>query len=117
MRTCIPNGAKTMRVAARLAMAAMSAVLLCGTPVLAQDAQRYFATPEDAVRALVDGPLRFDPCPFLEVGMEVEVIRGPLAGVRGQLLRKGRTSRLLVGVNLIRQGVSLDIDAADVRPV
>jgi transcription antitermination factor NusG len=71
----------------------------------------------EAVRALVDGPLRYDPCPFLEVGMEVEVIRGSLLGVRGRLLRKGRTSRLIVGVNLIRQGVSLDIDAADVRPV
>ena len=71
----------------------------------------------EAVRALVDGPLRYDPCPFLEVGMEVEVIRGPLLGVRGRLLRKGRTSRLIVGVNLIRQGVSLDIDAADVEPV
>jgi transcriptional antiterminator NusG len=71
----------------------------------------------EAVRALVEGPLRYDPCPFLEVGMEVEVIRGPLLGVRGRLLRKGRSTRLLVGVNLIRQGVSLDIDAADVAPV
>ncbi len=71
----------------------------------------------DAVRALVEGPLRYDPCPFLEVGQEVEVIRGPLAGVRGRLVRKGRTTRLVLAVNLIRQGVSLDIDAADVAPV
>ncbi len=53
MRSSIPNGAKTMRVAARLGTAAMTAVILCGTPALAQEAQRYFATPEEAVKALV----------------------------------------------------------------
>lgn len=54
MRTGIPNEAKTMRVAARLGTALMSAVLLSGTSVLAQDAQRSFATPEEAVKALVE---------------------------------------------------------------
>lgn len=70
----------------------------------------------EAIRHLAEGPLRYDPCPFLEEGMEVEVVRGPLMGVRGRLVRKERTARLVLAVNLIRQGVSLEIDAADVAP-
>jgi transcription termination/antitermination protein NusG len=71
----------------------------------------------DAIRRLVAGRLRYDPCPFLEVGMEAEVVRGPLKGVRGYLVRKGRTTRLVLAVNLIQRGVSLNIDVADVTPV
>lgn len=68
----------------------------------------------EAVRTLVNGPLRYDPCPFLEEGMEVEVVRGPLMGVRGRLLRKDRGARLVIAVTLIRQAASVEIDASDV---
>lgn len=71
----------------------------------------------EAVRTLVNGPLRYDPCPFLETGMEVEVVRGPLMGVRGRLLRKDRTARLVISVTMIRQAASVEIDAADVTAV
>jgi transcription antitermination factor NusG len=71
----------------------------------------------DAVRVLVAGPLRYDPHPFLTEGMEVEVIRGPLAGVRGRLVRKDRTARLVIAIHLIRQAAAVEIDAADVQPV
>jgi transcription antitermination factor NusG len=71
----------------------------------------------EAVRALVRGPLRYDPHPFLAEGMEVEVLRGPLRGVRGRLVRKDRTVRLVITVNLIRHAAAVEVDAADVRPV
>jgi transcription antitermination factor NusG len=45
----------------------------------------------------------------------VEVVSGPLKGVAGRLVRKGMHDRLILAVNLIGQGVSVDIDAADVR--
>jgi len=45
------------------------------------------------------------------------VIRGPLMGVRGQLLRKDREYRVVLSLTLIRQAVSVEIDAADVTPV
>tara|TARA_B100000678_G_C17899706_1_gene378840 strand:- start:420 stop:569 length:150 start_codon:yes stop_codon:yes gene_type:complete len=48
--------------------------------------------------------------------MMVEVVHGPLAGVVGRLLRKGAHARLMLSVNLIKQAVSVDVDAADVRP-
>lgn len=71
----------------------------------------------EAIRTLVNGPLRYDPCPFLAEGMEVEVVRGPLMGVRGRLLRKDRGARLVISVTLIRQAASVEIDAADIAPV
>ncbi len=71
----------------------------------------------DAVRTLVQSTLRYDPHPYLTEGMEVEVVRGPLMGVRGRLDRKDRSARLVLCVNLIRQSVAVEIDAADVAPL
>jgi transcriptional antiterminator NusG len=71
----------------------------------------------DAIRRLVAGPLHYDPHPFFSEGMEVEVMRGPLSGARGHLLRKDRSVRLVISVTLIRQAVGVEIDAADVTPV
>lgn len=71
----------------------------------------------DAIRTLVATTLRYDPHPYLVEGMEVEVVRGPLMGARGRLLRKDRAARLVLSVNLIRKSVTVEIDAADVTPV
>ncbi len=71
----------------------------------------------EAVRQLVTCTLPFDPHPYLKEGMEVEVVRGSLAGVRGILISKGARARLVVAINLIQQAASVELDAADVRPV
>ena len=71
----------------------------------------------EAVRALVESDLQFDSCPFLSEGMRVEVTHGPLKGVRGRLVRKGAHARLVLSVDLIGQGVTLDVDAADVAGI
>lgn len=70
----------------------------------------------DAVRRLVESELRLDPCPFIHEGDMVEVAGGPLRGVVGRLTRKGSNARLIVAVGLLGQGVTVDVDAADVRP-
>ena len=71
----------------------------------------------EAVRQLVTSTLPLDPHPYLKEGMEVEVVRGSLTGVRGILIRKGTRARLVVAINLIQQAASVELDAADVRPV
>jgi transcription antitermination factor NusG len=71
----------------------------------------------EAVRRLVTSTLPYDPHPYLREGMQVEVVRGPLAGLQGILLRKGARARLVIGVSLIRQGASVELDALDVRPL
>jgi transcriptional antiterminator NusG len=71
----------------------------------------------EAIRTLAGSRLNYEPFPFLTEGMVVEVTRGPLMGVRGRLLRKDREYRVVLSVTLIRQSVSVEIDAADVTPV
>ncbi len=71
----------------------------------------------EAVRQLATCTLPLDPHPYLTEGMEVEVVRGPLEGVRGILLRKGRHARFVVAIHLIQQAASVELDAADVEPV
>jgi transcription antitermination factor NusG len=70
----------------------------------------------DSVRTLLASHLSTDPCPFIQEGDLVEVISGPLRGVMGRLVRKGSQARLILSVGLIGQGISVAVDAADVRP-
>jgi transcription antitermination factor NusG len=70
----------------------------------------------DSIRTLVTSDLQYDPCPLINEGDRVEVAYGPLRGVIGRLVRKGTRARLFLSVDLIGQGVSVEVDAADVRP-
>jgi transcriptional antiterminator NusG len=53
---------------------------------------------------------------MVKEGMVVEVVHGPLRGVIGRLVRKGTHARLVLSVDLIGQAVSVEVDAADVKP-
>ena len=68
------------------------------------------------IRQLVESDLAYDPCPLIREGDLVEVKSGPLKGVVGRLLRKGSHARLVLSVDLIGQAVSVEVDAADVKP-
>lgn len=68
----------------------------------------------NAIQTLMTSVLPYDPHPYLQEGMKVEVIRGPLQGVHGILLRKERRHRLILGVRLIQQAAAVEIDTADI---
>lgn len=70
----------------------------------------------NALRTLMTSVLPYDPHPYLHEGMLVEVVRGPLQGVQGILLRKEKRHRLVIGVRLIQQAAAVEIDVADVLP-
>ena len=70
----------------------------------------------DGIRTLIESELSYDPCPLIKEGMMVEVKYGPLKGVVGRLMRKGAHARLVLSVDLIGQAVSVEVDAADVKP-
>ena len=70
----------------------------------------------ESIRKLVASELQYDPCPLIREGMMVEVKHGALKGVIGRLIRKGAHARLVLSVELIGQGVSVEVDAADVKP-
>jgi transcriptional antiterminator NusG len=69
-----------------------------------------------SIRRLLESELQFDPCPMIREGMMVEVTHGVLKGIIGRLIRKGAHARLVLSVDLIGQGVSVEVDAADVKP-
>ncbi len=70
-----------------------------------------------SVRRFLEASIAIDPYPYVQVGAHVEVIAGPLKGIRGILVEKRGKFRFVIQVDLIRQAVSVEIDAADVRPV
>jgi transcription termination/antitermination protein NusG len=104
---------------ARIAPQASSALRKCAgvVSVISVDG-RPVSIPDheiDSLRTLVNTELKYDPCPLLHEGDLVEIGWGPLKGVTGRLVRKGTRARLVLSVNLIGQGVSVEVDAADVR--
>jgi transcription antitermination factor NusG len=70
-----------------------------------------------ALKTLMVSVLPYDPHPYLHEGMRVEVVRGPLQGVHGILLRKEKRHRLVIGVRLIQQAAAVEIDVTDIVPV
>ena len=71
----------------------------------------------EALKTLMASTLPYDSYPYLQEGMTVEVVRGPLEGVHGILVRKDKRHRLMIAVHLIQQAAAVEIDAGDVRPL
>jgi transcription antitermination factor NusG len=71
----------------------------------------------DGVRRFLEAKLAVDPYPYMTIGRRVEVIAGPLKGIQGKLVQKKGRFRFVIQVDLIRQAVSVEIDASDVRPI
>ena len=71
----------------------------------------------EALKVLMASTLPYDSYPYLQEGMAVEVVRGPLEGAHGILVRKDKRHRLVIAVHLIQQAAAVEIDAGDVRPV
>jgi transcription antitermination factor NusG len=65
----------------------------------------------EAVRRMVEGPLRVEPHPFLKCGDVVRVKCGPLQGIEGILVRKRNSTRLVLSVEMLMQSVAVEIDS------
>ena len=102
----VPNALLTVRKCAGV----VSIVSTDGHPAAIPDYEI------DSIRTLVASHLTGDPCPLIQEGALVEVTFGPLRGVVGRLVRKGSQARLILSVGLLGQGISVGVDAADVRP-
>jgi transcription antitermination factor NusG len=71
----------------------------------------------EAVRTIVKSKLFASPWPFLRVGEEVEITRGPLTGVRGIFVKIKTNFRLVVSVTLLRRSVAVEIDGDWACPI
>lgn len=68
----------------------------------------------ESLRKLISSSSNYVDCPYFKEGMLVEVIRGPLQGVKGRLVRETRRCRLVLSISLIQRAVTIEIDAASV---
>lgn len=76
------------------------------------------ALPDEEILSLrsgLAGNLRVEPHPYLKIGRRVRVIRGPLAGREGILVRKKDRLRLVISIDLIMRSMAVEVDAADVE--
>jgi len=71
----------------------------------------------NALKTLMASTLEYDASPYLREGMMVEVTKGPLKGVRGLLVRKGKRHRLIIAIHLIQQAASVEMFDSDVVSV
>ncbi|HID95442.1 MAG TPA: UpxY family transcription antiterminator [Candidatus Latescibacteria bacterium] len=69
----------------------------------------------EAVRRVLEETRNFEPCAYFTVGDRVEVMKGPLAGLEGILVRKKKGYRLVIVIDSIRQALSVEVDAGEVR--
>jgi transcriptional antiterminator RfaH len=56
-----------------------------------------------------------EPCPFLETGTRVQVIKGPLTGVEGILIETRSRCRVVLSVSLIQQSIRVEVDRQFLR--
>jgi len=68
------------------------------------------------LRAISASGLPALPHPYLEPGDLVRVERGPLAGVRGMVLRNKGVTSLVVSVEILQRSVVVEVESEVVRP-
>ena len=68
----------------------------------------------DAIKTIVSRTEFYDHHPYLEEGALVEVICGPLQGLRGTFVRQASRCRLIISVHVIKQSTAIEIDADSV---
>jgi transcription antitermination factor NusG len=71
----------------------------------------------EALQLATRAGLTCGPCAFLAVGQEIEIRLGPLASLRGKIVRFKDKQRLILSVNLIQKSVFVEIDGYEVTPV
>jgi transcription antitermination factor NusG len=71
----------------------------------------------DALRNALENQVYAEPCPYLRVGRKVRVVKGPIAGAEGILLRKKDKCRVVISMNALMRSVAVEVDGADLEPV
>jgi transcription termination/antitermination protein NusG len=72
----------------------------------------------ESLRTALEHTFNAEGHPYLNVGDRVRVVRGPLLGVEGYLVRVAESRhRLVLVVDYVNQALSIEIDAASVEPV
>jgi transcriptional antiterminator RfaH len=80
------------------------------------DARRLLMDLE-RVRRLIESGKPITPEERLEPGQPVEIVAGPMQGMKGRILRRGKQWTFFVEVNFLQRGASVEIDAEVCRAI
>jgi len=69
------------------------------------------------IREFLGQGLQAEPHPYLRAGRRARVVRGPLAGMEGIVLRRKSRNRLVLSFDLIQRSMAIEIDEADLATV
>ncbi len=70
-----------------------------------------------AIQQICSADRQMEPCDYLTEGAWVEVVQGPLAGLRGQLVRKANHHGIVIRAHLIQKAALIHIEADEVVPL
>jgi transcription antitermination factor NusG len=76
--------------------------------------------PDDQIlslKRLVESKETLDPYPYLKEGNRVKIRSGPLSGVEGILVQRKGLHHLVLSVDILRQGVAIQVEAASVEAI
>jgi transcription antitermination factor NusG len=71
----------------------------------------------DTLRAGIMSASRFEPCPQVTVGSRARIVRGPLQGMEGVLIRKKNQYRVVITIDVIQKSAAVEVDALDVQRI
>lgn len=86
-------------------------VVFGSTPAALPDAEI------EAMQRAFELGVHAQPHPYLTAGRRVEIVRGPLQGLTGVLLRRHGEFRVVLSVELILRSIVVEVNADDVIPV
>lgn len=69
------------------------------------------------LRSSLSSTMRFAPHPNLRVGTRVRIVRGPLRGTEGILLRRKNELRVVLSIDVIACCASVEVDSADIERI
>ena len=69
------------------------------------------------IREFLGQGWRAEPHPYLQTGRRARVVRGPIAGMEGIVLRRKNRTRLVLSFERIQRSMAIEIDEGDMAPV
>ena len=67
----------------------------------------------ESLQMIVEKQLYVSPADYFTAGQRVRVIQGPLKGLEGTLMQVKNQSKLIIGIDGIKQAISVEIDPRD----
>lgn len=86
------------------------------SPIHVVEQEQLLAQLRD-VRRLIDSGAPITPEAKLETGMPARIVRGPLAGMSGQVVRNQRGLKFVLQVQFIQRAASIEVDGTMVEAI